>query len=61
LQLLNHVLPVAGMDAIVYGGAVLAIGLSTTYISVLTFRFIEYPFMATSQKVDRAVGAVAKA
>lgn len=61
LQLVNLVLPVASMNAIVYGGVILAIGLLTTGMSLLTFRFIEYPFMATSQKADQAAGAAAKA
>jgi peptidoglycan/LPS O-acetylase OafA/YrhL len=61
LQLANRLLPVADMDSIVYAGVVLAIGLSTTCMSLLTFQFIEYPFMATRQKVDRVTGAVAEA
>jgi peptidoglycan/LPS O-acetylase OafA/YrhL len=61
LQLANRLLPVADMDSIVYAGVVLAIGLSTTCMSLLTFQFIEYPFMATRQKVDRVTGGVAEA
>ncbi|MBN3753262.1 acyltransferase [Paraburkholderia sp. Tr-20389] len=57
LQLANRVLPVAQMDAIVYGGVVLAIGLSMTCISLLTFRYIEHPFMANSQGADRPAAA----
>lgn len=58
LQLLNLAAPVAGIGDVAYAGATTLIGAVTVGVSLLTFRFVEHPFMNEGRR-ERPATAVA--
>ena len=54
LQLLNLAVPVAGIGDAAYAGAAALIGAATVGISLVTFRFVEHPFMKEGRRAQPA-------
>jgi peptidoglycan/LPS O-acetylase OafA/YrhL len=58
LQLLNRAAPVAGIGDAAYAGVTVLIGAGVVGVSLVTFRFVEHPFMNEGRR-ERTATAVA--
>ncbi|GJH30555.1 acyltransferase [Caballeronia novacaledonica] len=50
LQFANRWFPIAQMNTFMYGATMLSIGVSITLLSMLTYRFVESPFMTRHRR-----------
>ncbi|HTH59664.1 MAG TPA: acyltransferase [Paraburkholderia sp.] len=58
LQLLNAFVPVAGIGDVAYAGVATLIGAATVGVSLVTFRFVEHPFMSDGRRAQPATAVV---
>jgi len=60
LQLLNAAMPVAGLGDLGYAGVTTLIGAATVGVSLVTFRFVEHPFMKDGGRARTAAAVAAR-